>query len=96
MIKKDIVENVVSSTGMSKTEVENVINTALYEIGASLVKGENVYLRGLGTFKIVVRAEKIAQNVHKHTSVVVPAHKAISFVPSIKLAERVSSLNVKK
>lgn len=94
MIKMEIVNNVAAATGMQKKDVENVVNGVLNEIETSLSNGENVYLRGLGTFKIVVRAKHIAQNIRKRTSVVIPAHKVINFLPSRDLTNNVSQLKI--
>lgn len=94
MIKMEIVNNVAAATGMQKKDVENVVNGVLNEIEISLSNGENVYLRGLGTFKIVVRAQHIAQNIRKRTSVVIPAHKVINFIPSRDLTNNVSQLKI--
>lgn len=94
MIKMKIVNNVAAATGMQKKDVENVVNGVLNEIETSLSNGENVYLRGLGTFKIVVRAQHIAQNIRKRTSVVIPAHKVINFIPSRDLTNNVSQLKI--
>lgn len=94
MIKMEIVNNVAATTGMQKKDVENVVNGVLNEIETSLSNGENVYLRGLGTFKIVVRAQHIAQNIRKRTSVVIPAHKVINFIPSRDLTNNVSQLKI--
>ena len=94
MIKMETVNNVAAATGMQKKDVENVVNGVLNEIETSLSNGENVYLRGLGTFKIVVRAQHIAQNIRKRTSVVIPAHKVINFIPSRDLTNNVSQLKI--
>ena len=94
MIKMEIVNNVAAATGMQKKDVEHVVNGVLNEIETSLSNGENVYLRGLGTFKIVVRAKHIAQNIRKRTSVVIPAHKVINFLPSRDLTNNVSQLKI--
>ena len=94
MIKMEIVNNVAAATGMQKKDVENVVNGVLNEIETSLSNGENVYLRGLGTFKIVVRAKHIAQNIRKRTSVIIPAYKVINFLPSRDLTNNVSQLKI--
>lgn len=94
MIKMEIVNKVAAATGMQKKDVENVVNGVLNEIETSLSNGENVYLRGLGTFRIVVRAKHIAQNIRKRTSVVIPAHKVINFLPSRNLTNNVSQLKI--
>ena len=44
-----------------------------------LSNGENVYLRGFGSFVVKYRAEKVARNINKNISVVVPAHDVPAF-----------------
>ncbi len=52
------------------------------QVRNSLTNGENVYLRGFGTFYRKHRAEKKAHNISKNTTVVVPAHDVPAFKPS--------------
>jgi DNA-binding protein HU-beta len=60
----------------------------------SLAQGENVYLRGFGSFITKKRAEKVGRNISKKTSVVIPAHFIPAFKPSKTFVEQVKS-NVK-
>lgn len=48
----------------------------------ALASGENVYLRGFGSFIVKERAEKTARNITKNTTVIIPAHKIPAFKPS--------------
>ena len=48
----------------------------------SLANGENVYLRGFGSFIIKVRSEKVARNISKNTAITIPEHKIPAFKPS--------------
>ena len=47
----------------------------------SMANGENVYLRGFGTFELKQRAEKTARNISKNTTIIVPAHAIPAFKP---------------
>jgi len=60
-------------------------------IKASLVKGENVYLRGFGSFVVKERAEKTGRNISKNTTIIIPAHNIPSFKPSKTFVEEVKS-----
>ena len=51
-------------------------------VKGSLVEGENVYLRGFGSFILKRRAEKTARNISKNTTLVVPAHDIPAFKPA--------------
>lgn len=44
-----------------------------------MINGEEVYLRGFGSFIIKHRAEKTARNISRNTTVIVPAHNIPAF-----------------
>ena len=48
----------------------------------SLSHGENVYLRGFGSFIIKTRSEKTARNISKKTTIIIPEHKIPAFKPA--------------
>ncbi|MDE6512647.1 MAG: integration host factor subunit beta, partial [Muribaculaceae bacterium] len=55
----------------------------------SLINGENVYLRGFGSFIIKTRSEKTARNISKNTTIIIPEHKIPAFKPSKSFVEEV-------
>jgi DNA-binding protein HU-beta len=65
----------------------------LKEIKDSLREGENVYLRGFGSFIIKTRAEKIGRNIKKNTAIVIPAHNIPAFKPAKVFVESVKKGN---
>ena len=82
MTKADIVNEVAKSTGVEKIKVQNVIEGFMDSVKASLSKGENVYLRGFGSFTIKKRAKKTARNISKNTTIVIPEHNIPAFKPA--------------
>ena len=60
-------------------------------IKTSLSKGENVYLRGFGSFIVKERAEKTGRNISKNTTIIIPAHNIPSFKPSKTFVEEVKT-----
>jgi DNA-binding protein HU-beta len=58
MTKADIVTNISDKLGVDKLDVQSTIESFMTEVKDSLEKGENVYLRGFGSFIIKTRAEK--------------------------------------
>jgi len=94
MTKADLVRKISEKTGLDKKDVQRVIELFMDEVKSSLISGENVYLRGFGSFINKYRAEKVARNISKNTSVIVPAHYIPAFKPSRKFAEEVKK-NVK-
>lgn len=82
MTKAELVNVIAIQTGLDKTTILNVVESAMQNIKKSLAEGENVYLRGFGSFITKRRAQKIARNISKNTSVIVPAHT----IPAFKAA----------
>lgn len=82
MTKAEIVTRIYEQTGIEKTAVLAVVESFMETVKESLTDGENVYLRGFGTFGVIERKEKVGRNISKGTSVVIPAHKIPKFKPS--------------
>ena len=57
----------------------------------SLAHGENVYLRGFGSFIVKQRAEKTARDINKNTTLIVPAHNIPAFKPAKTFMEEVAT-----
>ena len=94
MTKHDIVIAISDKTGIERAVVQATIEEIMHSIKDSLSQGENVYLRGFGTFETIVRAEKLGRNISKNTSVVIPAHRIPKFKPCKEFVEQVKT-NVK-
>jgi|TARA_B100000768_G_scaffold180637_1_gene201153 DNA-binding protein HU-beta len=82
MTKADIVTNISEKLGIDKSDVQSTIESFMTEVKDSLENGENVYLRGFGSFIIKTRAEKTGRNISKNTAVKIPAHNIPAFKPS--------------
>ena len=73
MQKIEIVDKISRQTGVGRKEALQVVECFMEVVKDSLSNGENVYLRGFGSFVVKYRAEK-CRNINKNISVVVPAH----------------------
>ena len=82
MTKADIVSEIAKSTGLEKVLVLDVVESFMESVKESLAKGNNVYLRGFGSFVVKQRAEKAARNISKNTTLVVPEHNIPAFKPA--------------
>lgn len=89
MTKHDIVIAISDKTGIERTVVQATVEEIMHSIKDSLAQGENVYLRGFGTFEIIQRAEKLGRNISKNTTVVIPAHNIPKFKPCKEFVEQV-------
>jgi PREDICTED: similar to DNA-binding protein hu homolog, partial len=90
MTKAEIASEIAKTTGLDKAAVVSVIESFMNVVKDSLANGENVYLRGFGSFIIKTRAEKVARNITKNTSLVIPEHKIPAFKPVNSFKEEVA------
>jgi DNA-binding protein HU-beta len=91
MTKAEIVTKISEKLGIEKVEVLATVESFMSEVKDSLENGENVYLRGFGSFVIKTRAEKIGRNISKNTSIRIPAHNIPSFKPAKVFTEGVKA-----
>lgn len=94
MTKADIVNEVSKKTGIEKVIVQKTLETSMDAIKDALRDGNNVYLRGFGSFIVKKRAEKTARNISKNTTIIIPAHNVPAFKPAKTFVVGVKS-NVK-
>lgn len=86
MTKAEIIKEISSRTGLQKSEISTVVEALLSIMKNSLVKRENIYLRGFGTFLVKHRREKLARNINRNETITVPAHDIPAFKPSPSFA----------
>ena len=91
MTKADIVANISDKLGMEKGDVQATIESFMEEVKTSLESGDNVYLRGFGSFVVKTRAEKTGRNISKNTTIKIPAHNIPAFKPAKIFVEGVKS-----
>ena len=89
MTKAEIVSEIASKTGIDKREVLMVVESLMDTIKTTMTNGEEVFLRGFGSFIIKRRAEKTARNISKNTTMIVPAHNIPAFKPAKEFMEKV-------
>ncbi|MBR6749256.1 MAG: integration host factor subunit beta [Bacteroidaceae bacterium] len=82
MTKADIVNEISKSTGIEKVVVLETVEKFMETVKESLGKGENVYLRGFGSFIVKQRAQKTARNISQKTTIIIPAHNIPAFKPA--------------
>jgi DNA-binding protein HU-beta len=77
--KADVIAEIADKTGIDKAEVTNTLETFFSVVKDSLAEGENIYVRGFGSFINKKRAKKVARNISKNTAMVIDEH----FIPSL-------------
>ncbi len=91
MTKAEIVSNISEKSGIEKADVLATVEAFMDEVKNSLENGDNVYLRGFGSFIIKTRAEKTGRNISKNTTIKIPAHNIPAFKPAKVFVEGVKS-----
>ena len=91
MTKADIINEISNATGVEKNEVSKTVEAFMTSIKNTMAKGENVYLRGFGSFVVKKRAEKTGRNISKNTAIEIPAHNIPAFKPSKTFVEKVKA-----
>ena len=91
MTKADIVSEISKNTGIDKATVLASVESFMDIVKNSLSQGDNVYLRGFGSFVLKKRAQKTARNISKNTTIIIPEHNIPAFKPA-----KTFTLSVKK
>ncbi|MEM9548953.1 MAG: HU family DNA-binding protein [Bacteroidota bacterium] len=95
MRKADLVATISEKTGVPKVDVLVTLEMFFKEVKNSLAEGENVYIRGFGSFVIKKRAKKIGRHIKKNEAIEIPEHFIPSFKPAKIFVEQVKE-NVKE
>ncbi|MBP9150911.1 MAG: integration host factor subunit beta [Flavobacteriales bacterium] len=82
MTKADIVNEISEQTGIEKLQVQHTVEAFMVSVKSALAKGDNVYLRGFGSFIVKKRAQKTGRLISKNTTIVIPAHSVPAFKPA--------------
>ena len=89
MTKAEIVAEISAKTGLEKQVVLTVVESMMDTIKTSMINGNEVFLRGFGSFIIKHRAEKTARNISKNTTIIIPAHNIPAFKPAKEFMAKV-------
>lgn len=89
MNKTDLINNIAAKSGLTKKDVETVLNGFLGEVTNALAKGEKVQLIGFGTFETRKRAGRTGRNPQTGKAIQIPASKVPAFKAGNKLKEAV-------
>jgi len=89
--KADVINQIADKTGIDRSDVTTTVETLFAVVKDSMAEGENIYVRGFGSFVNKKRAKKIARNISKNTAIVIDEHFVPSFKPSKVFIEQVKS-----
>lgn len=89
MTKADIISEIAKNTSIEKVQVQAVVEAFMESVKTSLIRQNNVYLRGFGSFIVKKRAQKVARNISKNTTITIPEHSIPAFKPAKSFIEKV-------
>ncbi|WP_458120579.1 HU family DNA-binding protein [Paenibacillus sp. Z6-24] len=90
MNKTDLINNISNNSGLTKRDVETVLNGFLDEITSALSSGDKVQLIGFGTFETRKRAARTGRNPQTGAELNIPESNVPAFKAGNKLKEAVN------
>lgn len=93
MRKADLINRIADKTGIPKVDVLVTLENLFLEVKRSLGEGENIYIRGFGSFIVKKRAAKIGRNIKKNIAVDIPGHSIPAFRPSKEFIQEIKNKN---
>ena len=93
MTKAEVISEISEKTGIPKEDVQITVEAFFNVVKGNLANGNNIYIRGFGSFVNKKRAKKIARNISKNTAIVIDEHYIPSFKPSKVFVEKIKSSN---
>ena len=99
MTKAEVIATIAEKTGIDKADVSTTVEAFFDVVKNSMAEGNNVYVRGFGSFVNKKRAKKVARNISKNTAIIIDEHFIPSFKPAkvfveqIKTSEKVKVAN---
>lgn len=91
MTKADVIAEISEKTGIEKADVSTTVEAFFSVVKDSLAEGENIYVRGFGSFINKKRAKKVARNISKNTAIIIDEHYVPSFKPSKIFTEKIKT-----
>lgn len=80
MTKSVMIEKITGKVeGLTRKQVETIVNTIFDSMKDALARGEKIEIRGFGNFRLKERAAKTARNPRTGEKVQVPSKRVLHF-----------------
>ncbi len=89
MRKADLVSIISEKSGVPKVDVLVSLESFFKEVKETLAEGENVYIRGFGSFIVKKRAKKIGRHIKNNVAIEIPEHYIPAFKPAKVFVDKV-------
>ena len=90
MKRQDIIDQVVRKTELTSREATQAVEAMIGIFEEAFIGGENIYIRGLATFKQVIRKEKKVRNITAGHSMEMPARRSVKLILSKELKDKMN------
>ncbi|RDC66339.1 HU family DNA-binding protein [Adhaeribacter pallidiroseus] len=91
MTKAEVISEIADKTGIEKTDVAATVEAFFKVVKDSMSNGNNIYVRGFGSFVNKKRAKKVARNISKNTAIIIDEHFIPSFKPSKSFVQKIKN-----
>lgn len=81
MTKSEVVKEIKKRTGIQRAMTATIVEELMETIKTNMAAGENIYLRGFGTFEVRRYAAKRAYIINDGSYKVLPGHCVPTFKP---------------
>lgn len=88
--KQDLVEHLTHNCGLFRATAIKAVDGIVAKIAESLTNGEDVSLRGFGTFRTYEVSERNGRNVRTGAPITIPAHTTVKFKPGAELKNKLN------
>lgn len=95
MTKAELVKEIAGKTGIEANAVSTIVEAMMETVKENMAAGNEVFLRGFGSFTLKKRAAKTARNITKNTTMIVPEHNIPFFKPAPDFKDAVAETKVK-
>ena len=86
----DLSQNLTSRFGLTSTDSYKLIDLFFSEISQALIRGEEVKIAGLGSFKILKKPMRFGRNPKTGEDAVITARNVVTFRPSTDFRKKIS------
>jgi DNA-binding protein HU-beta len=91
MTKADVISEIAEKTGIDKSDVTATVESFFVVVKNSMADGNDIFIRGFGSFINKKKARKIGRNISKNTAVIIEEHFAPKFKPAREFIEKIKS-----
>ena len=90
MVKSELIQKLCDThPNILHKDIEKILEIIFHEITNALCRGENIEIRGFGSYKIANRNARIGRNPKTGVEALITARKVVTFNPSNHFRKKV-------